>query len=241
MFKLHIEQVQCKHVIFGGSSDNGYARLFGPYTADDEVRKRITLLEGPPFAGELAVLKDKFNIESFQTIFRDRKYPPRRVSFSTPAVTSPQSASLNPTSWVAAVQNGTTQPETRIAPAQTPAPTSSSQLIPRNNRGQRVDLPITVPRYMVNEIKRLKLCNNHYLAAPCHFADCQHPHHVKLNETQTDALRCVARMAPCKYGGLYCDKRDCYYGHKCFREPCDKRLCEFPDEMHGVDQRVVNL
>jgi hypothetical protein len=47
-FNLGFEDVQCRHIVFGGSADNGYARLLGPHVKPDKV----SLLNGPPFARE---------------------------------------------------------------------------------------------------------------------------------------------------------------------------------------------
>ena len=61
-------------VIFGGSADNGYARLLQPYIGDRSKNKRIILIEGPPFVKELAGLKDKFLVACFPDIFRHTNY-----------------------------------------------------------------------------------------------------------------------------------------------------------------------
>ncbi|KAI4619124.1 uncharacterized protein J4E87_007711 [Alternaria ethzedia] len=61
MFRHDLADMHCHQILFGGSADNGYARLLGPYNEDDAVRSRITLLEGPPFARELAAIKDRYH------------------------------------------------------------------------------------------------------------------------------------------------------------------------------------
>src|SRR5689334_20617234 len=85
-FRLHVGDVHCKHIVFCGSTDNGYARLLGPYSGAEATCSRITMVEGAPFERELAELKDKFCTTSFPVVFRDTKLPPgRRVSFSATA------------------------------------------------------------------------------------------------------------------------------------------------------------
>ncbi|KAI4146145.1 MAG: hypothetical protein L6R39_003562 [Caloplaca ligustica] len=238
IFKLHIGQLQCKHIIFGGSADNGYARLLTPYIGDEVVRDRITLLEGPPFAGELAVLVNKFRTTSFPTVFRDAKIPNRRVSFST---TPPKSTSPHPPSWAATVQ---TRPAAELdsRPLREPTPPPENPKKPailRNSKGQRVDPIIKVPNLLVVTMKQKKLCNNHYLGGYCPYVNCTHSHGEKLNDKAMAALRVVARMGPCS-GGVYCDDEDCFSGHQCRREYCDTKSCRFPYDMHFVDQKVVN-
>lgn len=50
MFKLYFDDVHCRHIFFGGSADNRYARLLEPYLQSETDRSRITLVEGSPFA-----------------------------------------------------------------------------------------------------------------------------------------------------------------------------------------------
>ncbi|KAL5331189.1 hypothetical protein ACEPPN_000718 [Leptodophora sp. 'Broadleaf-Isolate-01'] len=83
--------VQCQAVIFGGSADNGYARLLQPYVEDNSKSKRIILVEGPSFAKELAELKDKLLIARFPDVFRNTKLLSRQVSFSTTPPRTPVS------------------------------------------------------------------------------------------------------------------------------------------------------
>ncbi|KAL9627193.1 MAG: hypothetical protein Q9164_007679, partial [Protoblastenia rupestris] len=189
VFKLYVGNAQCKHILFGGSADNGYTRLLGPYSGNESVTKRITLVEGPPFAGEMATLDEKFHSTSFPTVFRDTKIPTRRVSFST---TPPKSISPKPPSWAATVQSKPAQANNLPARQTTPTPPSVSVPIPRNSKGQRVDPPIKASQTMVAIMKQKKLCNNWYLTAYCPYNDCKHGHNEKLNEKQIAALRLVA-------------------------------------------------
>lgn len=233
IFKIHIEDVHCKHVILGGSADNGYARLLGPYSDDKAIRKRITMLEGPPFAQELSALVGKFNQCSFSEIFRDTKIPPRRVSFSA---TPPKSTSPKPT-YSAAIS---TPMDSKASSAKESPPKPEGGIF-RNNQGQRVDRPIKVNRTLVNRMKQRKLCNHHHLAGDCSFIGCKHEHAKNLNGTELDALRCVARLAPCEFG-LQCDDEYCFAGHRCTFENCkgaQQADCKFPAEMHYVDTKIV--
>ncbi len=77
--------LHCKHIIFGGSSDNGYARLLGPLSGDDTMR--VTMLEGPPFAPELLRLTNKYKTTSFRNVFRDTKINEYRAQPHAPAPT----------------------------------------------------------------------------------------------------------------------------------------------------------
>jgi hypothetical protein len=65
-FQMSFDSVQCRHIVFGGSSDNGYARLLGPYVDS----KKVSLLEGPPFAKELAELTTRYPVMDCVGVFR---------------------------------------------------------------------------------------------------------------------------------------------------------------------------
>ncbi|MCJ1281521.1 hypothetical protein MMC26_000841 [Xylographa opegraphella] len=72
LFKLFVNNSHCKHIIFGGSHDNGYARLLEDI-AGQATPNQITLLEGVPFERELAIMKSKYLFTRFDTLFRSTK------------------------------------------------------------------------------------------------------------------------------------------------------------------------
>ncbi|KAL2874840.1 hypothetical protein SGCOL_009959 [Colletotrichum sp. CLE4] len=72
-FEFGVSDVHCRHVLFGASADSGYARLLGSHLDDEVIRKKVILLEGPPFAQELAEMKDQFRVASFNRVFRRHK------------------------------------------------------------------------------------------------------------------------------------------------------------------------
>ena len=234
-FELFIQNVHCKHIIFGGSPDNGYARLLNSYTGDAS-RNLISMLEGPPFATELVPIVEKLRQCSFPKVFRDTKIPPRRVSFSTtpPRSKSPALASYAST----AATTKTDSPAPIMSPK---ADVQAEGVIPLNSRGQRVDLPIKVTQTAVQLIKSHKWCKNHYLLGCCAYKDngCPYLHKPALNEARLNALRVFARQMPCD-DGLKCDDAECYYGHQCRGDPCKFHPCNFPPEMHNVDTKVAN-
>ena len=234
MFELQIGQVQCKHILFGGSADNGYARLFAPYSNNESVRNRVTLVEGPRFEAELLALVDKFHTTSFPDVFRDKKIPPRRVSFST---TPPKSVSPK-SSWAQTVKTPPAGPEQEVVRATTP-PARPVDPVGRNRQGQRVDRPIKASQLLVTQLKAKKLCNQYYLMGICGYSNCNHNHDEKLNSAHLAALRLVARLTPCAHG-LECDDDYCFAGHRCPRERCNLVDCWYSREMHNVDTRIVN-
>ncbi|GES59377.1 CCCH zinc finger DNA binding protein [Aspergillus terreus] len=49
LFEQYLLDIHCQHIVFGGSADNGYARILGHHRGSGN----ISLVEGPPFAPEL--------------------------------------------------------------------------------------------------------------------------------------------------------------------------------------------
>lgn len=72
LFKLHLYNCHCRHILFGCSHDNGYARLLEDLI-DQETLNQITLLEGVPFERELASLTTKYQTTKFNSLFRTCK------------------------------------------------------------------------------------------------------------------------------------------------------------------------
>lgn len=232
--------VHCSHILLGASADDGYARLLGQYSSNDALAKRITLLEGPPFAPELAVLASKFTTESFPFVFRDTKLPNRRVSFSTtpPRTRTPAAPPVfNHASAVAKPP-----PSPPLETESTPSVLNKAQK-PKaafNSAGERVDLPISVSPVDVRNMKSRKMCNYFHLTGSCYNGEkCAHRHGERLTGKELETLRHIARMTPCKT--LRCTDEDCISGHQCPRNPCMLPECWFREEMHNVDTRTVNV
>lgn len=238
ILKLHLYDFHCRHIFFGCSHDNGYARLLEDL-GDRSAFDRITLLEGVPFEKELTVLKSKYETTKFEGLFRTTKinvyqqqFPAHMISQlsnaaqpqyqspyqpsmnrSTPTPSSAAS-SMNPmaTSWAStAVANVGRM----VSPPPTPQPApATAQTIPRNRHGQRIDPVVKFDANEVERVKKLKMCNVHFLRHDCLFGDdCTHDHFYKPNKNELQTLRHVARMTPCKFG-TECDEIKCIYGHR---------------------------
>ncbi|KAH6856908.1 hypothetical protein B0I37DRAFT_368766 [Chaetomium sp. MPI-CAGE-AT-0009] len=233
-FRFCLANIHCHQILFGGTSDNGYARLLGPYVEDDAVRRRVTLLEGPPFARELAEIKDKFRTARFDNVFRSQKLVNKRLRASTARPASPlvdyaSAAAFAPST---AAQWGSSPPRVLVP-----------SVVLRNRKDERVDSPLKYSHQDFLSLKGRKLCNGFHLLGKCHFqatyGECQHNHKDKLSPQQKAALRAVARQSPCQ-SGLSCSDPDCLYGHRCTRDNCVRSACRFPKGMHNVDTNIVN-
>lgn len=243
IFKLHLYDCHCRHIFFGCSHDNGYARLLED-VADRPNLNRITLLEGIPFERELAMLKSQYKTTRFQGLFRTTKinvyqqhYPsglgppkpqaePSLLPLPPPQYQSPyqhpvartpsasNSTSMNPMATSWA-STAHSAPAQVATPPHTPQPTiSGGTVIPRNRHGQRVDPPSNYDKIEVKRVQKLKMCMVHYLREDCLYGDsCIHRHDYKPNKNEMQTLRYVARMTPCKFGSP-CDDFKCIYGHR---------------------------
>ncbi|RAR07781.1 CCCH zinc finger DNA binding protein [Stemphylium lycopersici] len=208
MFRRDISDVHCQRVLFGGTADNGYARLLGPMTSDGAVCSRITLIEGPPSAREVAEMQENFRTVTFDHIFRSQKIADvarRRVpSLPTP----PRTPSKDYASAAAKVPSAS--PSTSVASGANRQAQTTQVL--RNRWGQRVDAPLTFSPRDFQSIKTRKLCNSFHLLGRCSFLTdfgrCQHDHEAKLSAKQMVALRAVARQSPCQ-NGLSCGDEEC--------------------------------
>ncbi|KAK4978371.1 hypothetical protein LTR66_010622 [Elasticomyces elasticus] len=71
IFKLHLYDFHCRQIFFGCSRDNGPAHILDEFSTNDEIKSRVTLLEGTPFEKKLATLQ--FDTTKFEGLFRNTK------------------------------------------------------------------------------------------------------------------------------------------------------------------------
>jgi hypothetical protein len=99
-----------------------------------------------------------------------------------------------------------------------------------SSEGRRIDpVPAKYNKDEVDRVKKLKLCNVHYLRGPCPYdtslknrkvnkntsdGKCTHRHDYKGKPAELETLALVARMAPCQ-NGTECADAPCIYGHVC--------------------------
>lgn len=141
-------------------------------------------------------------------------------------------------------------PPASASPAYEPA--DRNGVIARNRAGQRIDPPIRdYDKAEVDRIKKLKLCNIHFLREECPWdLQCSHSHAYQPSRSEINTLRLVARMSPCSMGSACQDIR-CIFGHRCPAPPNNKKVpkgikscmftetCKFPLELHDIDLNVV--
>jgi len=252
VFEMNINDVHCRHILFGGSTDTGYVRQLIPHAMDEHVCKRITLLEGPKFEKGFADLVRRVRTHRFDSVFRTEKLDTtsRKVSFSRTPPRSPGPAPKSPLPVAGPPVSVLKRAETQSYASTVVAggssgfrvnsiasqPTLPMNGVLRNTHGQRIDPPLKYSTTLVSELKPRKFCNRFHLLGECPYEPCSHKHGPKLGCEQLNALRHVARQTPCALG-LECDDGKCLSGHSCPATPCTwGRECKFPREMHGIEK-----
>lgn len=236
-FNRDLADVQCRVIIFGGSADNGYARLLQPYARDGSKNNKIVLLEGAPFAKELAELKDKFPVTRFAEVFRSTKLLTRRVSFST---TPPRSSTPSTPSYAATVMSHVGSDATdikKVNESSMASPMRRGYRVLRNSKGQRIDCIITPSQSIVRIMRDTRHCNAYHILGECPYEECTFLHGIRLDHKGIDARRYLARYRPCP-AKFKCQDEKCLLGHQCPEKACGKagKGCRFPKEMHNVDR-----
>ena len=140
--------------------------------------------------------------------------PYQPVVARTSSTSTSNSSMMNPTasSWATTANS---MPAHLASPPPTPQPTPpTNKVIPRNRWGQRVDPMMTYDKLEVQRVKKIKMCNVHFLRKDCPYGDhCTHDHSYAPNKNELQTLRYIARMTPCRFGSD-CDDILCIYGHR---------------------------
>ncbi|OQO14696.1 hypothetical protein B0A48_00077 [Cryoendolithus antarcticus] len=98
-------------------------------------------------------------------------------------------------SWAAKAKRAANLPPPEPAPRPLQGP---ADIVRRNRKGQRIDSSIEYESDAFSVVKKLKLCNQHYLMPNgCNKSHkCHHRHDYRPTEKETKILRAVARGAP---------------------------------------------
>lgn len=243
---------------------------------DVDLTGRVSLVESIPLNETADTLRATYRVAKFPGLFRDSKLAPSIRGPATwktvaaappppPVSTKPPAANSSPRNYVASLARTSTNTTPSSGNARTQSSlslneandfqvvTSNKQLskektVERNKYGQRVDrLDFkNIPREEMARIKKMKLCNFHFLLGECPNNNCYHDHTHKLTKNERVILEAIARTTPCHYG-LECDDPDCIYGHRCPQsEPGRKDCywgssCRFDTAAHGIDTNIVKV
>jgi len=241
---LYLNDYHCRQIMLCCSNDKRYSDLLQQTANDERNFSRITLIEGTTHDSNTAIspfetvnfdhiLETKFVSNNSSVITRQlsnldvgeiKEFTPGSTPLSTPrpnaftTISANPSASSSPAGLWASIA---AKPAVSVVPPpattlsdSSPAKSSSVDGIPRNRKGQRIDAAIKHDKAEVDRVKKLKMCNTHFLRGFCPVKTCPHVHDCKPTAAELTTLRLVARMAPCMNGGE-CDDAKCIYGHVC--------------------------
>ena len=192
-FKFHIDIPQCKHVFLGVAHDSGYVTFLRSLIEAPSIRDRVTLLENSRVHPAFTTLNFKQRIR-FPTVFSDE---------SSPTTDGRQKLTQSTTT-------GSGFPKERLR--STPY-SSRFGIIKTNERGERVDLPLSVDSSFAEFVKQVRLCPSLYLTGLCADTNCRLNHRLPpLNSKQYNALWVVHRRVLCSANGA-CRDCHCFRGH----------------------------
>ena len=253
-------------MVLGCSPDEGYNNLLENTLTDVDLTGRISLIEGVPFEKSMDSIKATYRTTSFPELFRVTKVTaPTLTSWTAVAASNMKPHSPSPNQYAVSLSRSSTDtsPSSNIGISSLNDSRSSGEfqlmsskgseqrppkIVERNKHGQRVDRFDfkTIPREDLNRIKKLKLCNYHFLIGECPNTNCYHAHSHKLTKSELNVLAAISRMTPCHFG-LDCADPDCIYGHRCpYGEPGKKdchwgSTCRFDASAHGIDINIVKV
>ncbi|KAJ5690590.1 hypothetical protein N7462_004982 [Penicillium macrosclerotiorum] len=273
-FQVFLYNCHCHQIFIGCPSNIEYAQFLDEVSKDCDLTGRISLVEGLTFEKELDTVKNSYRIAKFPEVFRSARLAPNWAapwksalpsrSLLTPSPSRQFSNLSNPptlsrTSTNTSVSGTALSASTPNLPiggspdfqiVRTKVPGSAPlKAVERNKYGQRVDrLDFkTIPRDELNRLKKLKLCNYHFLLGECpNEENCYHDHDRKLTRQELHILSAIARMTPCRFG-LECDDPECIYGHRCPQSEPGKKTCfrgdtcRFEPVAHGIDTNIVKV
>lgn len=266
MFNFSLQDPGCQQIFLACSYDSGYIDILNTALLDETSQDRVTLFEGPPFLSSTSTLP--FRKHKISGLFKfnglklwdlpagseprvNRKENTPETPVARTNSTSLDMSKPSPvSSWASAIaKSAATLPSnnrsfTTTASTSNASPTKDA--IPRNRKGQRIDPLMKHDKEEVDRVKKLKMCNVHYLRRECPYVDtCTHVHDYKPTTSEIQTLKLVARMAPCMHGSECVDEK-CLYGHNCpapeGRDGQDcifGSACRFPSTLHRIDRTVV--
>ncbi|KAJ5894062.1 hypothetical protein N7495_005753 [Penicillium taxi] len=275
-FQIFLYNCHCHQIFLGCASNSEYAHFLDETMEDGDLSGRISLLEGVTFDKDLETAKSTYRTAKFPEVFRTTKLAPSWIApwkstlpsralmtpspsqqFQTPPPPLSRTSTNTSTSGTGTGTGATLPAAVKLTDASPDFQVVRSKVsgslphkaVERNKYGQRVDrLDFkSIPRDDLNRLKKLKLCNYHFLLGECpNEENCYHDHDRKLTRQELHILSAIARMTPCRFG-LECDDPDCIYGHRCPQSEPGKKTCfrgdtcRFEPVAHGIDTNIVKV
>lgn len=271
MFHLFVNNVQCKHLIFGCCHNSAYIVALEPYASNPITASRITLLksyedntyfDGLPFASvEFPHVFRSTPFKETDRLAEDVDYmqdfPQQSGSGGFTREVEKPSAEV--------IGEGAALPKRQAASnASVPLPNwhsqqmnrrstwGSNQMVLLNINDERIDPPLLEEDYdtlesMKDRMEVKRFCSYYHLQGNCVSLNptskqvCNFRHGPKLNSQEIVVLRNYAKKLPCGRGSR-CRQSECVFGHNCRDQPgCTKGARCSLYKFHDVDPTVVRV
>ena len=259
MFHLFVNNIQCKHVIFGCCHDDFYAAVLESYISSPIIASRITLLksyEDKPYFESLP-----FQSVEFPQVFRSTPIKGTDILAADADHTQVLAQSPDPgrtkTSANEAADGDKATNASIPLPARAPALArphakvhsgwATEKNILLNINDERIDHELEevaseTSESMLDRITLQRFCTHYHLQKGCFTGKaCSFRHGPKLNKDELRFLKQYLRRVRCVSGST-CRRPDCLYGHVCANQPgCEKGpACAFY-RFHEVDKIAVRI
>ena len=233
----------CKHILFGGCHDGGYARLLEKHTGETAVTSRVTLIRAVQTSYEYDILKDHFAMLRLETFRPDLLNSPLAFRPSHTKSSPSQSEPAVPMSYSAKARlplnDGEIGMLQKLGIKAKSSKLSAADRAIANRRqtekllgpikqepgsGRRIDTPLTsimtteqASRFR-DRVNRPKLCNEWMVKGDCGMRGasegCLYNHEAVLNDEEKVQFLLMLRKQSCKLGPLKCHNELCWYGHR---------------------------
>lgn len=207
--EFFIHNQSCKHIIFGGCHDSGYASFLGTFAANASHNKRITLLQGGAIHPNIASLGFDRTVK-FDSVFAPKSTPKPSTLHPTPSPAPDPSPSVASTSS----QKKTYGP--LFINYSSPSKRLGSVLYDSGRRvDQRLSISPRINAFPLGRTLQKNLCPSYYLQGRC--TGCMQSHsYPDLSDREFVYLWYLARGTICEkaFQGEVCKDPLCIYGHE---------------------------
>jgi hypothetical protein len=134
-------------------------------------------------------------------LMRSMTHTPSESVSSADMADSAYSKPSTGTGWASVAARAALRPPTPPAEKPSTPLASTPQGISRNKAGQRLDPLMKHDKPEVERVRKLKMCNVHYLRNECPYGSkCTHKHDLQPTPKDLEVLKVVARYACCRTG-----------------------------------------
>ena len=260
MFHLFVNNVQCKHVIFGGCHDSVYTVALEAYASNPITASSITLLKS--YKDNPCFESLPFDSVEFPRVFRATPFKVTdRLGENDYTQDTPEQSAFSgiqaddeTPGLIEVIEKALAQPPFRgLRLLNSRSTWGFNQAVLLNIDDERVDPPPLeedkgTSKSMKDRMQVRQFCTYYHLWGNCSSPNpssrgqvCKFRHEPKLNRMEIAVLKNHVKKLPCGRGSK-CRQPDCIFGHNCNRQPgCPKgEQCSLY-KFHEVDPDAIKV